>query len=172
MIASGQGRGRLFPAHVRGRMDIGSDPRTLGGVPFLVASATLLEATIMLVAMVLAARWVIRQFEVRQTPPAHNRNRFGGARGIDTRRNRGRRNRAGAFLSRLFFKLSDCPRHDFTGHVPDFFSDAVSRHAINTWPRRSNLLSFLVHAKGRWCGVSASDGVRGGPGLIARLGGS
>jgi len=32
--------------------------------------ATLLEATIMLVAMVLAARWVTRQFEVRQTLPA------------------------------------------------------------------------------------------------------
>jgi len=31
--------------------------------------ATLLEATIMLVAMVLAARWVIQQFEVRQTLP-------------------------------------------------------------------------------------------------------
>ena len=32
--------------------------------------ATLLEAIIMLLAMVVAARWVMRRFEVPQTPPA------------------------------------------------------------------------------------------------------
>jgi len=51
-------------------MDIGCDPRTLGGAHLGRVEATLLEAIIMLIAMIVAARWVIRRFEVPQTTPA------------------------------------------------------------------------------------------------------
>ena len=45
--------------------------RELWAVPhFGRVEATLLEAIIMLIAMVVAARWVIRRFEVPQTTPA------------------------------------------------------------------------------------------------------
>ena len=45
--------------------------RELRAVPhFGPVTATLLEAVIMLIAMVAAARWVIRRFEVPQTTPA------------------------------------------------------------------------------------------------------
>jgi hypothetical protein len=45
--------------------------RELWAVPhFGRVEATLLEAVVMLIAMVIAARWVIRRFEVPQTPSA------------------------------------------------------------------------------------------------------
>ena len=48
-------------------MDLGTDSGTLGGTHFGRMAATLSEAVIMLIAMTVAARWVIRRFEVPQT---------------------------------------------------------------------------------------------------------
>ena len=70
MNASAQSRRSLFPARFRGRMDLGTDPGTLGGVPLGRMAAMLSEAVIMLVAMIVAARWVIRRFDVPRTLPA------------------------------------------------------------------------------------------------------
>jgi len=51
-------------------MDLGTDPGTLGGTPLRSHRRMLFEAVIMLIAMIVAARWVIRRFDVPRTLPA------------------------------------------------------------------------------------------------------
>src|ERR1700730_778950 len=99
--------------------------RELWAVPhFGRMAATLSEAVIMLIAMVVAARWVIRRFHVSRTLPATISMGpvalalFGACR--DRRRCLGAR----AFPPRLYCELSDRPWCDLTDHVPAFCSDA------------------------------------------------
>jgi hypothetical protein len=59
----------------------------------------------------------------------------------------------GLSLHEYLESFMTAPRGHFGGHVPAFCSDAVSRHAISTRPRRSDLLSLPVQAKGH-CAAS------------------
>src|SRR5215470_9407099 len=63
--------------------------RELWAVPrFGRIAALLVEAVIMLIAMVVSSRWVIRRFNVPQTLSSTIPNGSGGARNIGTRRDR------------------------------------------------------------------------------------
>ena len=68
--ASAHSGGNLFPAGLCGRVDLGPI-RELWAVPhFGGMAATLSEAVILLIAMIVAARWVIRRVHVPRTLPA------------------------------------------------------------------------------------------------------
>jgi hypothetical protein len=121
--------------------------RELWAVPrFGRLTALLFEAVIMLIAMIISARWVMRRFEVHQT--------LGSTIPMDLL--------ALAILVaaeiagvlwvrgypyRNILRASDRSWRHLGGHVPAVCRNAVSRHAINTRPRRSDLLSLPVHAK-------------------------
>ena len=68
--ASAQGGRDLFPACLCGRMDLGIDPGLWAVPHFGPSVGLLLEAVIMLIAMIISACWVIRRFHLPQTPSA------------------------------------------------------------------------------------------------------
>jgi hypothetical protein len=123
--------------------------RELWAVPrFGRVPALLIEAVIMLIAMTVAARWVILRFNVPQTLgptvlmglvalgillPAE----IAGVLWV-----------RGSSLREYLASFATRSRRHRSGHVPAVCCNAVSRHAINTRATRSDLLSLLVHAGG------------------------
>ena len=110
-------------------------------------TALLIEAIIML-TMIVSSRWVMRRFDVPQTlgstipmclvalailVPAEIGRCPVGARFIPTG---------------ISCELRDRSQRHFGGDVPAVYRNAVSGRTINTPPRRRDLLSLLVHAKG------------------------
>jgi hypothetical protein len=106
----------------------------------------LVEAVIMLIAMVVSSRWVMRRFNVAQTlgstipmglvalailAPPRSRVSYG----------------CEGYRYRNICEIRDRSQRHFGGDVPAVNRNAVSGRTINTPPRRRDLLSLLVHAK-------------------------
>jgi hypothetical protein len=99
--------------------------RELWAVPhFGPTMGLLLEAVIMLIAMIVAARWVVRWFEVPQTLPAMISMGLLTARVVGACRDCRCRLGARPIPPGLSGELCEWPRCHFTDHVPAFCDDA------------------------------------------------
>ena len=148
VIAIGQSRRRLFPAHVRRRMDLRPDPRALGGPPFGSRGGNAIGSGHHADRNGRSSAMGHSTVRGASNNSSDNRNRFGGAWVTDTCRDRGGRICARAVPSWLFCQLFERPWRHITGYVPAFCSNASARHAgavsrVGAISRHAHRVSWL-----------------------------
>ena len=113
--------------------------RELWAVPhFGRIAALLVEAVSMLIAMVVSSRWLMRRFNVPQTLGSTIPMGLVACAVLTPAEIAGVVWVRGLFPPGISCELRDRSRRHFTGHVPAVCRDAVSRHAISMWARRSD----------------------------------